>query len=93
MSNDTTQFLKFLASCFLPALVSGTIFNSSWGKGSEWMIAVVWLLLTLVAIGYTIDGLRGAKALVAGTLSSWAVTAAISLFLGTLVALKFGHSL
>lgn len=93
MNKDTTQFLKFLAACFLPALVASTVFNAHWAKGAEWFIACAWLLSTLIAIGYVVDGLRGARALVYGTLSSWVVMAVIALFLGMLVALKFGHSL
>lgn len=93
MSKDTAQFLKFLSACLLPALVAGSIFDARWAKGSEWAIACLWLLTTLLAIGYVVDGLKGAKDLVTGTLSAWAITGAVALFLGTLVALKFGHSL
>lgn len=90
MSKDTAEFLKFTAAILIPALVAGSVFDARWARGSEWLIASLWLVSTLLAIGYVADGLRGAKTLISGTLKSWAIMAAIALFLGTLVALKFG---
>lgn len=90
MSKDTAQFIRFMAAILLPALVAGLLMHAT--KGAEGLIFVVWLAVTLLSIGYVVDGLKGARALLSGTLQSWAVLLIAGLLIGSLVAAKFGYS-
>lgn len=93
MSRDTTQFIKFLAALFVPALLAGMMLGAEWAKGSEWLIAGTWLASTLLAVGYVIDGLAGAKALLSTTLLMWALAALGAAFIAWLAIAGAGHSL
>jgi hypothetical protein len=89
MNGDTAQFFKFLSAILIPALVAGMLTNSGAHGG---FVASLWLVSTLLAIGYVVDGLKGAKALLAGTFQSWAILLIAGLLIGSLVAAKFGYS-
>lgn len=93
MSRDTLQFFKFLAAMFLPALAAGVCLDARWAKGAEWAIAAAWFASTLLAVGFVIDGGRGAKVLLSSTLQSWAILLIVGLLIGWLVMARFGHSL
>lgn len=89
MSKDASQFIKFLSALFLPALVAGLMLDAGANGG---MIAALWLVTTLLAVGYVVDGLKGARALLSGTLHSWAILLIGGLLIGLLAMAKFGHS-
>lgn len=93
MTNDRAQFLKLMAAFIVPAFIAGTVFQEKWAKGLEPYIAIAWGISFLLAIGYAIDGLKGAKDLLFGTAQAWAITGGAALFLGILVALSAGHNL
>jgi hypothetical protein len=90
MSKDARKFISFMTAMLLPAFLAGTAMAERWSRGFEPVIVILWLAGTLLGIGYTIDGLRGAKALIFGTAKAWGLMAAVALPLGILVALKFG---
>lgn len=90
MSKDAKQFLLFLTAMFAPALLAGAAMGERWAKDFVPVIFGLWLVATLLGVGYAVDGLRGAKALTLGTAKAWGIMAAIALPLGILVALKFG---
>lgn len=89
MSKDAAQFIRFMIAVLLPALIAGLLLDAGANGG---LIAALWLISTLLAVGYVVDGLTGAKALLAGTLHSWAILLIAGLLIGLLVAAKFGHS-
>ncbi|MEN3145683.1 hypothetical protein ABCW43_00050 [Neorhizobium sp. IRAMC:178] len=89
MSKDVSQFARFLAAIFIPALISGIMLDAGANGG---VIAAFWLVTTLLAVGYVVDGLKGAKALLTGTLHSWAILVIAGLLIGLLAMAKFGHS-
>lgn len=89
MSKDATQFLKFIAAIILPSLAAGILLDAGANGG---VIAVFWLMTTLFAVGYVVDGLKGARALLIGTMHSWAILLIAGLLIGLLVMARFGHS-
>lgn len=89
MSKDVVEFARFLAAILIPALISGVMLDAGANGG---VIAALWFVTTLLAIGYVVDGLKGAKALLTGTLHSWAILLIAGLLIGLLAMAKFGHS-
>jgi hypothetical protein len=80
----TAEFLKFIAAILIPALIAGLFIQQT--KGALTIIAVAWLAATLLSIWHAVDGLKGARDLLFGSLSSWAVTLAVGLLRGLMPA-------
>lgn len=89
MSKDAAQFIRFMVAVLLPALIAGLLLDAGANGG---IVAALWLVTTLLSIGYVVDGQKGARALLAGTLHSWAILLIAGLLIGLLVMAKFGHS-
>lgn len=93
MTKDAAQFLKFMALLLGSAFIGGLAIDQRWARGLELPLGLGWIFLVIIAIGFIVDGKKGAKALLSMTLLMWTLAAIGALLIAWLAIAGAGHSL
>lgn len=85
MSQDTKQFLQFIAATLFMAWAGGQIAGAGLPRSYALPFLVVWIALFLAVTGFIIMGKEGAKELLRSTGLTFGAILAIALLLLTLI--------